>query len=234
MSPRAQSRLSAAASRVAVGIDVGGPARGFHAVALRDGVYVDRLRASDTKAIAAWCRELGAHAVGVDAPCRWSATGRSRLAERELMAEGIHCFFTPSRQIAESHPTGYFSWMTNGMAMFAALRRAKFELFDGVVKQDRHLCFETFPQAIACALSAKTLSAKHKRRERRALLERNGIDTASLTNIDWIDAALCALTADCLLQHRLSQRGDVREGFIVQPRLQPRLHPRLPPRLQPR
>ena len=67
---------------IVVGIDVGGPRKGFHAVALRDGVYLDKFASPDPLALAAWCIQVGARAVAIDAPCRWSRTGRARPAER--------------------------------------------------------------------------------------------------------------------------------------------------------
>ena len=39
---------------VVVGIDVGGPRNGFHAVALRDGVYRDKVATPAPLALAAW------------------------------------------------------------------------------------------------------------------------------------------------------------------------------------
>mgnify|MGYP003343104099 FL=1 len=77
-------------SPVVVGIDVGGPKKGFHAVALAGGRYRDRLAANDVAKLVAWCvRTKAATVIAVDAPCRWSNSGEGRLAERELMQVGI-------------------------------------------------------------------------------------------------------------------------------------------------
>jgi len=89
-------------SDIVVGIDVGGPKKGFHAVALNEGRYREKFATPDAASMAEWCRCIGARAVGVDAPCCWSLTGRMRPAERALAAEGIHCFATPSRAVAEN------------------------------------------------------------------------------------------------------------------------------------
>jgi predicted nuclease with RNAse H fold len=86
---------------IVAGIDVGGRAKGFHAVALRAGAYLDRIASCE---VAGWCRQINARIIGIDAPCRWSATGRARTAERELMTERIWCFSTPSREAAEVIP----------------------------------------------------------------------------------------------------------------------------------
>ena len=139
---------------IAVGIDVGGERKGFHAVALRGLAMADQLASPDPCEIADWCRTLGAQAVGVDAPCRWSATGSSRLAERALMQAGISCFASPRREVAIAHPRNYYGWMLRGEALFAELEKSH-RLFDGHTSAVRGpMCFETFPQAIACVLAA--------------------------------------------------------------------------------
>lgn len=202
---------------ISIGVDVGGSARGFHAVALADGQYRDKLHSCDAPEIAAWCIRMRARNVAVDAPCCWSATGRARRAERELMAMKISCFPTPSAAEAKSHPSNYFGWMLNGASLFAELQASGYELFNGKNGRRQRICFETFPQAISCSLAGKIVSAAHKRRVRRDLLSRRGIDIAALTHIDWIDAALCALAAHQMLSGPITTYGDEPEGFIVVP-----------------
>lgn len=203
---------------IVAGVDVGGRAKGCHAVALQDGSYFDQFASNDVAAIAAWCRRIGALTIGVDAPCRWSDTGRARAAERALMATKIWCFSTPSKAMAETHPKDHFRWMLNGAALFAELETTH-PLFDGVVvPAGMPVCFETFPQAIACALTGSVVSAKHKRIIRRGLLDRSGISTAELKNIDQIDAALCALTAHYLALGLFKAYGEAATGVIVVPR----------------
>jgi predicted nuclease with RNAse H fold len=203
--------------KITVGIDVGARARGFHAVAFKNRNYIDKLHSKDPTAVAEWCARLGAQSIGVDAPCRWSASGGSRRAERGLMADRISCFATPSLQVARSHPGNYYGWMLNGMELYSRLIARGYDLFDGAVEVTRPICFETFPQAIACALAGERVSAKHKRQVRRALLQQRAIDTTSLTSIDWIDAALCAFTAHCFASGATKRYGDPLEGFIVVP-----------------
>lgn len=202
-------------STIVAGIDVGGPRKGFHAVALRDGRYLGKHVAANAGEIAAWCREIGARVVGVDAPCRWSTTARARPAERALMADKIHCFFTPTREIAEIHPKNYYAWMLAGAELFRNLETTH-RLFDGKpgpVKS--RVCFETFPHAVACALAGTIVSAKQKRMVRRGLLRLAGIDTEALTNIDLVDAALCALMAHHLVSGTFKTYGDTESGLIV-------------------
>jgi hypothetical protein len=54
-------------------------------------------------------------------------------------------------------------------------------------------------------------------RKRCCMLQQSLIDAGPLTNIDWIDAALCALTAYHLLQGSVRTYGGVEEGTIVVP-----------------
>ena len=55
-----------------VGVDVGGARKGFHAVALTGQRFIPRAF-SDPSKVAAWCLEIGATVVGVDAHVRWSS-----------------------------------------------------------------------------------------------------------------------------------------------------------------
>lgn len=200
---------------VVVGIDVGGKKKGFHAVALRDRCVRGTLVTSNTADVAAWCREHNASAIGVDAPCRWSLTGRARPCERDLARLGLSVFSTPCRTRGTVHP--FYRWMVNGAELFGTLA-PQYRLFDGRTAARDRLCFETFPQAIACALAGRTLSARHKRVDRRRLLEKAGIATETLTTIDDIDAALCALAAQHVLAGSFNAYGDAIEGFILVPR----------------
>jgi hypothetical protein len=100
--------------RTVVGVDVGGMKKGFHAVALRDNQIVAKLTRCSTLEVATWCRQQGAAAVGIDAPCQWSLTGRARSCERELAGLGMSVFCTPSQAVGEVHPfTGGWSTAPN-------------------------------------------------------------------------------------------------------------------------
>ena len=59
---------------IVVDVDVGGLTKGFHAVALQDGHYREKRSTLLPAEIAAWCRNLKATVIGMDAPCRWSLT----------------------------------------------------------------------------------------------------------------------------------------------------------------
>ncbi len=202
-----------------VGIDVGGARKGFHAVALTGGTYADQLATGDAGELAHWCRSVvRASVIAIDAPCRWSTDGRARPCERVLMRQGIFCFATPSRETAEQHPSGYFDWMRRGADLYEALEDSH-PLLTSLPSTGHRCCFETFPHAITWHLQNGEAKARQKRQQRTALLTQAGINTAPLTNIDWIDAALCALTA-----HRVAigwecvSYGESETGLIVVPR----------------
>ena len=199
---------------VVVGIDVGGERKGFHAVALSGGRYSQKFASHSAQDVASWCKDNGARLIGVDAPCRWSSTDRARPAERQLASEGVFAFATPTRATAEKRT--FYRWMLNGAELFKVIER-DYLLFDGQMTTTSRVCFETFPQAVACALAGKTVSANHKGAVRRDLLRKTGIETTPLTNIDIVDAALCAVAAQHLLEGTFRAYGDATQGIIVVP-----------------
>lgn len=206
-----------------VGIDVGGARKGFHAVALCEGTVVERLATTDELALAAWCREVGAALVAVDAPCRWRSGAEARAAERELMGDGISCFVSPTREQALASSSGFYGWMLCGEALYRELARHGYALAEAADElRSQRRCFETFPHAITVqlhrALGLEPALASRKRPERRALLERLGVHCRSLSSIDWLDAALCALAAR-LLQSGVECRvyGEAASGLLLVP-----------------
>lgn len=179
--------------RSVVGIDVGGAHKGFHAVALRDGAWAGQKRSRDPGELAAWCRQIGAVQIAIDAPCQWSDDGRMRPCERELLGQGIRCFASPRRDQALQHPSDFYGWMLRGEALYQAL--APSHPLCKALPPSGPCCFETFPHAITWHLRGGDADASRKRPQRRELLQQAGLALSSLTSIDWIDAALCALTA---------------------------------------
>jgi predicted nuclease with RNAse H fold len=205
---------------IAAGIDVGGPRKGFHAVVLRDGRYFDRFHWLEAAGMASWVKRVEARAVGVDAPCRWRTGGLARAAERELARLGIRCFATPRREAGEANP--FYAWMRNGLSLYERLaaRPAGYPLLAGPAPAGREaerVCFETFPQAVACLLAGRLLSAANKRTERRGVLEAAGIGTGELGSLDLVDAALCAAAAHRYLLGDYRMLGDAEGGFLVLP-----------------
>lgn len=204
--------------RIVVGIDVGGARKGFHAVALADGIYLDRLQTRSVRELVRWVRDdIGAHVVAVDAPCRWRTAKTGRAAERRLVAQGIRCFLTPTRREALRNARGYYDWMIRGMELFRALEKTH-PLHKAGTSIGWRCSFETFPHAITWHLRGGNADAARKRPQRLALLRAHGVRVAYLTNMDWIDAALCALAAEIFATGRRMQfYGDRRTGQIVVP-----------------
>ncbi|MFM1921742.1 MAG: hypothetical protein RLZZ303_3376 [Candidatus Hydrogenedentota bacterium] len=201
-----------------VGIDVGGKKKGLHAVALENGRYKARFATGDIDSMRAWCvDEVQALVIAVDAPCRWSFNDEARLAERELLRKRIWCFSTPTRHKADSHPGGYYGWMLQGEALYDALKPTH-PIAEAWPPHGPRYLFETFPHAIAWHLRGGDASARQKRAQRRKLLEEHGINVDELTNIDWVDAALCALTAHRVVTGgKVTCYGEPETGFIVVP-----------------
>jgi predicted nuclease with RNAse H fold len=210
---------SATASKTVVGIDVGGTRKGFHAVALNGGDYAGNFATNDVQKLAHWCGAvIGARVIAVDAPCRWSQDGRARPAERQLMAKKIWCFSTPTREQAEVHPRNHYGWMLQGETLFKALESTHTLCSALPVVGGKPHCLETFPHAIASHLLAGQATASEKRRQRKALLKGAGIDTTPLTNIDLIDAALCAHVAHLVATGAAcASYGEPATGLIIVP-----------------
>lgn len=200
---------------IVVGIDVGGEGKGFHAVALRRGAFVDKAKATDPAVIARWCVHHDAIVVAVDAPCKWSRAGSSRPAERalELSGEKIHCFATPTRKCALDNGTRFYNWVFNGERLYRQLVN-DYPLFDGE-RREGPVCIETLPHAIVCAMAGRVIPARPKGAVRRAALKRGGYDASGLPNIDFVDAALCAVAADEFRKGRFRPFGSSDEGIVV-------------------
>jgi hypothetical protein len=72
--------------------------------------------------------------------------------------------------MARTHPKNNYGWMLAGAELFSLLK-AHYHLFDGQSVDSTPVCFETFPQAVACALAGEIVSAKRKSSVRRKALE---------------------------------------------------------------
>lgn len=218
------------------GIDVGGKTKGFHAAILRDGTFETR-KSCDPTAITSFLRERGATVVAIDAPCGWSQLevspmGRSRLCERELrlLPDGppIQCFRTPSLEKAREHVAkagsqekSFYGWVFNGLEMYDELRRLGHNPYNGTDRSGP-VTFETFPNAIASFLKGERVSAQRKVKlaNRQAALQELKYDISKFDrDIDFIDAALCAVAAKAFLEGKTTEFGNATEGFIVVPKV---------------
>lgn len=122
------------------------------------------------------------------------------------------------RALAQNHPKEFYDWVFNGEELYRLLLKSHYRLFDGVAKNGL-VCFETFPHAIVCALAGKVVPAKPKRITRRKVLIEQDYDVSPLSNIDFMDAALCAVTAEKFREGKITQFGTSEEGIIVVPKI---------------
>lgn len=206
------------ASRTVVGIDVGGTKKGFHAVALRGGNCIVH-QAGDPQELLDFCRAHEAAAIAVDSPCGWRQGKARRSSERALSKERISSYATPHPSKAESD---FYLWMHNGFRLYSHFRTAGIRLFEGIRRDGENYIFETFPHAVERAY-CDMATAKEKKTFRRLLLENSGVDVSCLTSVDFIDAALCALTARYFLTGKFKVYGDdPLEGLIVVPAVEKR------------
>ena len=200
--------------KTVIGVDVGDVGKGFHVVALRNGHFEPQhfMNAADVEV---WCLAQAPQVIAIDAPCASATSGYSRLAERSLAIGGktIQCFKTPTQTSAKGR--AFYGWVFNGETLYQSLL-PHFRLFDGT-KRTGKVILETFPHAVACALAGRLPNARPKATTRRRVLREEGYDDGSLANIDFVDAALCALTAERFLLGRTVSFGDQAEGFIVVP-----------------
>lgn len=107
--------------------------------------------------------------------------------------------------------------MLAGAALFEALQPTHALYAGNKLFSDTGVCFESFPHAIACALSGRVLSAKNKRKDRSALLMSAGVVLPEKSSIDLIDAALCALVGCYAAVNKINRYGESDTGFIVVP-----------------
>jgi Protein of unknown function (DUF429) len=106
-----------------------------------------------------------------------------------------------------------------GSSELYRLLEPSYALYDGRRKPFKgFVCFETFPQAIACSIAGQIVSAKRKCSVRRQLLRKVGLNVSAFTNIDTVDAALCAWTAQQFSRGAAVAYGEPETGYIVVPR----------------
>jgi predicted nuclease with RNAse H fold len=197
---------------LSVGIDVAEERKGLDVIALDGHRQVARaLRRATLAQATAMVADLRPDVVCIDSPPAWAATGRSRSAERELLRIGITAFSTPTDPGAHR----FYRWMRVGFSIFDAIADSHPRYRGGAVTGT---AAEVFPEATAVLLDGRLRSAdESKVRFRRRVLERRGVDTSALGNVDAVDAALAALTGILGLEGECSTVGDPAEGVILLP-----------------
>lgn len=204
------------------GIDVGGKTKGFHLVGLSEDNNLQSRHVLAPGDAVRTLKSWGARVVAVDAPMSWAAEGRARISERQLESYGIHCFKTPCESIA--HDKSFYDWVRNGLALYDVLSEHKYRRPIELSKVDKRSLrmIETFPHAIAMRLSTSDSRGRSKVRFRRQVLRENEINESQLRNIDFVDAALCALLARIYLEQGEKATecpGGLKEGMFIPKKL---------------
>jgi len=119
---------------------------------------------------------IGARVFAIDAPCRWSPDGRPRACERQPLLLRLLLRLRLRLQ---------------GEALFQNLEPSHPLLTALPITGPG--CFETFRHAITWHRRGGHATAANKRAQSSELLKHAGIDLASPTSIDRVDAALCCL-----------------------------------------
>ena len=219
MQPDIPAEHHTAQTKTVAGIDVGGDKKGCNLVVLRGTTVLASIAGAAPEDLLAPCLAHDVTAVGVDAPALWRSGSAARHAERALAGAGISLFSTPDRASAVASTSGFYGWMFNGERVYRTLASAyPLLVTPAYPNAGGRVCFETFPHAITVAfLGRDVASARLKGVQRRQVLEQVGIDTALLTTIDALDAALCALAARHLLEGTSHAYGDAADGYIHVP-----------------
>ena len=106
--------------------------------------------------------------------------------------------------------------MKTGIAAFEACAEAGFPRYRAGPAQGTAL--EVFPHATSVVLAGALPPAGARKKDwRTAVLRARGVELASLTTMDLLDAALAALTGLSALRGEFSALGDPDEGTIVVP-----------------
>lgn len=202
--------------KITVGIDVGGIKKGFHAVVNYAGQYHGHFHSTNPDDIVAWALSHQPSVIAIDAPSIFSKKSRSRKAERDLVKNGMRCFYTPTRTLAKE--SRFYDWVFNGELIY---KKLGLPIYMG--QQINAPCvIETFPHAVQISLWNRNQQpcpegSKSSIRRKTLTLHAN-YETKELSNIDFIDAALCAVSADYFANEQFSAYGCGEEGFIVLPK----------------
>jgi predicted nuclease with RNAse H fold len=108
----------------AVGIDIGGRRKGFHACAVRGReVVAGPARLADVATAIAWVTAHEPTVVALDSPRSCAPPGESSPAdERALGREVCAIRWTPERARLAGNP--YYGWVEHGLGLYAALAAA--------------------------------------------------------------------------------------------------------------
>jgi predicted RNase H-like nuclease len=207
---------------LSLGIDVGElKNKGLHLVLMDDQfILTGKRNVHNVSEVVDYCAANRPDIVAVDSPPAWGLTGKSRLAERELRERGIQSYATPSVDDVAKQVNKFYGWMRVGFTVFEQLVAHYPRYRNG---EPKRTAIEVFPHASAVyVVGAHQPEGIGKAKWRRAVLTAAGIKAESLTNGDWVDAGLAALTGIYALRGDFATFGNPEEGVIVVPRKESR------------
>jgi predicted nuclease with RNAse H fold len=220
---------------VVVGVDIAS-SRPCVAVAMRGGRMLeafswresDNREPGDRDRLFTWLEDLGAVAVGVDAPQRprrahGEAALHPRACDAALSHKRISIYQVPTRAVAAA-ADGLYAWMETGWEYFRALGRRGFEppatgAMPGLLGQ-APAALEVYPHATFVTLLGGTPPPKSSRaglRVRVAALRAAGLVWDEYYDHDSLDALATALTAWRFVRGLAAPIGDDRDGYIWLP-----------------
>jgi predicted nuclease with RNAse H fold len=165
-----------------LGVDVGGPRKGFDSALVDDrGVVAlrSRLSCDDVVALVAAARPS---VVGIDSPRVCARDGElSRACERRIAREVCGIRFTPDR--ARVHANGFYGWIVHGLELYTALAPLGIE------------AIEVFPTASWTRWHGPRGGRARSSWSREALAAFRLTGVPHRTNQDQRDAIAAALTA---------------------------------------
>lgn len=194
-----------------VGIDVGGPRKGFHAAAV-DGtkVVAGPEQLDDVDGVLAWLEGMTPRVIAIDSPRTCALPGeRSRAGERQLMRE-LRCgiYFTPEKRRLAGN--SFYEWIVCGRELYAALERERGRRGWKVI--------EGFPTASWTVWAGRRGKKSRARWTRDALADMalDGLPSRRL-NQDDRDAIAAALTARLHADGQTRTFGDIPGTAALQP-----------------
>ena len=186
---------------VVMGVDVGGPRKGFDVALLEDGRV--ELRARLTVAdVLEWATRSRPRVIAIDSPRRWAPAGaRSREDERDLVRAGIcNIRWTPAEASANATRaagSAYYDWIFSGLALYAALADGPWTVI------------ECFPTASWTRWAGRRGSRRRSTWTREALPGLGVHGVPARTNQDQRDAVAAAVTAREFLAGSTEAFGDI-------------------------
>lgn len=141
---RKGSRLRMA-DPVAVGIDVGGRRKGFHAAALRDReIVAGPCQLGSLADVVAWIDELAPTCAAIDSPRRGAGPGETRREDERLFAAEKICGirWTPDERTMRERRDPYYEWILHGFELYRALEPKRVEVIECFPTATWSVCFE--------------------------------------------------------------------------------------------